>query len=85
MIDIGDYVEVAYPTICCGNKDGIGQKYIVSNLYYGESICNYCGEISSIALADEIGEEDSEDIRRLRKLPPLIEPITKTEKEPIKV
>lgn len=71
-IRVGDYVEVAYPTPCCGSASSIGYRFIVSAIGQRNFCrCIHCGvSLVAVPVSDIVKGEC--DIRRLRKLPPLV-------------
>lgn len=82
-IEIGDYVEVAWPAPCCGADDSCGQRFVVMNIFDSdECICLNCTHADVGRIAQHAGHAGSFvhrqgfvrngfDTRRLRKLPPL--------------
>lgn len=87
-IKVRDLVWVAYGVPCCGHLTGAeGMYFVVSHIIHcpGER-CNFCGSIRPPLTAfGRPGLVKGFDLPRLKKLPPLTEPETVTQREPAHV
>lgn len=81
-IEVGDLVVIIKPTSCCGYSGGIGKIYIVGNMRSFRGRCLLCGAIGNgEPLACWGSGSRGVPTRRLKKLPPLTEPETITERD----
>lgn len=80
--EIGDRVEVAFPAVCCGSPKKMGFQSVITALHGPErAMCVSCNVVFAAFDATLMGDDIDFDVRRLRKLPPLVDELDETFEE----
>lgn len=80
MFKPGDLVMVVKPQLCCGGDKSVGRIFRVAHIRRVKDAWCQCGDVSDTTLAHYDFENGGFDVKRLRLIPPLSDPIT-TERE----
>lgn len=65
----GDLAYVAQATLCCGNSSGVGQIFVVGEIYTHTAFCSKCGQ-SFTDLMTKKPNGTYTEIYRLKKIDP---------------
>ena len=79
-IEVGDFVQVVRPPLCCGIGKAIGYVFKVEGILLADpGTCNYCGSphVNDIA----VGYEAKCSLYTLKRIPPLAELESQQERE----
>ena len=90
-IEVGDLVMVVFPTTCCGSPQTLGRVFKVMDICKSaRQRCFVCGSVRDVGLVCDTGTIENDikiayEIRRLKRIPPLVEPESTTQTDEVTV